>query len=373
MPRLKLFNLLLLLISIPVFLRAEILINVTATNPNARIFPLGNVDISQTGTIPSFYRFTIQNTGPDAERIKLVVAIELEGQQIARSESNEFELPVGGPIQITHQQINLGELVINDSQGKPQIISFVNSSYDIGAVSELEDVALRTGRLKSGLYTVVVNAVILSTGATSSGSFVLAITNPTSIYLLYPGATISDPEVKTINTLFPYLQWFSDADLFNIFVWDKKPEVNDVPILHVRNYTRKYLQYPSDTSPLKFSFGGESVGPVRLLEYGKTYYWLVEAVIPVVSGQPVVIKTDYFRFKVLEPGQSPHDVNQLWSMIEQLLGPENQKVLKQLKAQGFEPDSRIFEDDKPADIKTLIEYLNKIQEGKAKVVNANTY
>jgi hypothetical protein len=361
----KILILIFLVLLFPIVLYGDIVINAFATNPDARIFPVGNIDFTQTGTIPSFYKFTLQNTGPSPVRIKLFLTIELDGQPILEAESNEFDLDVGTVYTISHQQLNLGTLPpINGQQ-----VNFVKSEYNLGQVSDLEDVAIRTGRLKAGRYEVKITARDVNTFQDFFDFFELIITNPTSVYIFYPGGPINDKEVKTINTLFPFLQWFSDAEIFNIFVWDKKPEANDVPILEVRNYRERFLQYPASTSPLPLSGGGEFVGPVRLLEYNKDYFWLVEAVIPVVSGSPIKIKTDYFKFRVLEPGQSPTAGSNRWSLLEQLLGPDH-PLLKQLKAEGYAPDDRIFEDDKPVDDTKVIEWANKVQMNKAEIVNA---
>jgi hypothetical protein len=370
MPKLILFFISLFTLIFLSFSQGEIMINIYATNPDARIFPLGNVDLTGTGTIPSFYVFTLTNTGPNPERITLTITVETDGQDIVTSQSNDFELPVGQTFNISHQEINQGFLIIPDSEGREQRVSFVNSSYNLDAVSNLKDVVASTGKMPSGIYRVRVMANGI--GISVESFFDLIITNPTTLYLIYPGFSISNPEIASVNTLSPFFSWNSDAEIFDLFVFDEQPQVNSVPILYLKNYKNKFFQYPTDTAPLNFLTGGQSIGPVRILEYGKTYYWYVETVIPVVSGDPLRIKSDYFSFKILEPSQTANEVSQLWELLEKLLGPEHRDVLKQLKDEGFEPNI-IFEDSNPANVSSLIQYINKIEQNQAKVIGTNLY
>jgi len=224
--------------------------------------------------------------------------------------------------------------------------------------------------MPSGIYRIRVRADGI--GISEDSFFDLIITNPTSLYLIYPGNPINDPEIATVNTLRPFMSWNSDAEIFDLFVFDEQPQVNSVPILYLKNYRGKFFQYPADSAPLNFPDGGQSIGPVRILEYGKTYYWYVETVIPAVSGDPLRIKSDYFGFKILEPSQTANEVSQLWELLEKLLGPEHQDVLKQLKDEGFEPTT-ILEDSNPSDVSTLIKFINKIEQNQAKVIGTNLY
>nr|NIV97833.1 hypothetical protein [Candidatus Saccharibacteria bacterium]NIW78165.1 hypothetical protein [Calditrichia bacterium] len=182
-------------------------------------------------------------------------------------------------------------------------------------------------------------------------------------------------------TTFPYFQWYTDvnpaAASYNIFVYERLPTdetTQDVlshpPILQLMNYQESFFQYPSQSSPTFSS--GQAVGPVRLLEEGKTYYWKVESVVPTGTGN-LVLESDVYRFKITDLGQGAQSSQQILAFLEQILGPENESFLRQLREQGFEPNGNLSLDGNDVQVNKLLEYLIKVNSGEASIDQVRIY
>lgn len=375
------------LLLLPAILWAEVEINLQLINPDAQVFPLGDLDFTQTGVNQDYFIVLIRNTGgdtPDPIRIQLCFRLTYNGSVIATGTSNPFDLPVGQDFTFTSRQLNDATAVIAG-----QMVGIDDYDVDVDAVEGLRDDILQTGRAPSGQYLFELGFV--PEGGDCQSGFVftdptpddnqLTITNPSTLELLFPGRSVSENNIEEISTIFPYFQWISDvsptADRYNIFVYEKFPDdqtpqdvLSHPPILHIEGYEDNFFQYPTDPSPMLSS--GQVVGPVRLLEFGKTYYWFVESIVPTGTGTET-LESDLFRFKVADMSQTAADANQILAFLRQILGPEYEGLLEDLREQGFEPNGNMRYEGSQAEMTTLMELLNKVIQGKVRIKKVEVY
>ncbi len=365
----------------------EIRVDLELFYGNALVFPIGELDLTNTGEIPPFFNLEVQSFLENAVRIKLELQVLVNGTQIIRSESNAFELPVNAFIVANSQTLSMG-IPLFDSQGNPQTVELTidDNDIDYDAVENLENAILNTGFLPAGTYVFQMSAILVDEGNrriedSDSDDNTLFISNPTSIEQQFPGRSVSENIIEEINTIFPYFQWYADAVpgsvTFNFYVYEKQPEdlnIQDVlshqPILHIQNYQNSFIQYPTDTNPVLNS--GQVVGPVRLLENGKTYYWQVESVIPTATNN-IVLKSDIFRFKVADDVQGINYSPQIVTFLRQILGPDYEGALQSLLENGFEPNGTITMDGSAVEINQLLLLISQFQSGKLKLKKVEVY
>jgi hypothetical protein len=285
----------------------------------------------------------------------------------------------------SNQQLSIGVSI----PGSTDMIRL--GDLDVTAAEDLESQILSTGKLPSGVYNFIMTGIEILPGGGEGGKSepdptpinnILTITNPTTLELLFPGRSVAITDIEEIATTFPYFQWQSDVNPtaadYNLSVYEKFAEdetVDDVlshpPMLQIEGYGVNFFQYPVQTDPPLLS--GQVVGPVRLLENGKIYYWLVESVVLTGTGDYVIFKSDIFRFKVSDLAGQVNYAPQILSLLEQILGPDYWPVLQQLRDDGFEPNGKIFWERNEIDISELLIILGKITRGEAEVKGVEIY
>ena len=373
---------------LPFLVRAEIIVELTLLRDDAQIFTLGDLDFTQIGGGGDYFSATLLNTGGDTgdpARIKLCLQVIFNGVVIATGESEPFDLPANQTFVFTSSQLNEGVVIIAGQQ-----VGISNYDVNFDAVENLRDEVLRTGKAPAGEYAFDLGYKIDDgTGFGTECLIVdpnpqdnrLVITNPTTLELLFPGRSVSENQIEEITTIFPYFQWISDvsptADMYNIFVYQKYPEdqtTQDVlshpPILHIEGYQDIFFQYPTETNP--FLPSGRPVGPIRLLEFGNIYYWLVQSIIPTGTGNEI-LESDVFRFKIADMSQASTNAQQILAFLRQILGSEYETILIELREQGFEPNGNLTYEGTDTDLNTLIDLLNKLVQGEATIENVEVY
>lgn len=379
---------LLLLTLISVWVKAEIIVELTLLRNDAQIFTIGDLDFTQVGGGGDYFSATILNTGgdtPDPALVKLCMQITYNGVVIATGESDPFNLPANQLISFTSSQLNQGTIMING-----QLVGIASYDVDFNVVENLRDEILRTGTAPAGEYAFDLGYKIdLGSGFGVDCIIVdpqpednrLVITNPTTLELLFPGRSISENDIEEISTIFPYFQWISDAnpvnDRYNIYVYEKRPEdqtpqdvLSHPPILHIEDYEDNFFQYPTETNPVLPS--GTLVGPMRLLEFGKTYYWFVESVVATGTGEEI-LESDLFRFKIADLSRAATNSQQILAFLQQLLGPDYENVLAQLREQGYEPTGNLSFEGSQSDVSVLIDLLNKLVQGQITIKKVEVY
>jgi hypothetical protein len=199
--------------------------------------------------------------------------------------------------------------------------------YDAEAVQELNDTILRTGRLPSGTYTfTVIVSDVQRPNVQASDRETIQISNPTTLDLIFPGAPVGGSECFAQFGLLPQFKWDSNADRFLITVCEAMP-TNSSPEDVMQNEPRlqRLVQRDSDF------FGSPSFiyPPGGLpLEYGKTYYWQVQAMIDAPSGE-VRLPSEIWCFQISAIGDPGAEI-----MLQQLLSLLNSGDFEALFREG---------------------------------------
>ncbi|NOX36556.1 MAG: hypothetical protein GXO78_03385 [Calditrichaeota bacterium] len=383
---------------LPGWIFAAIEIDLTLLNTQARVFYVGDLDFTKTGNAPDIFRLSIRNTTSEPEPIVLEIRILYNGRVLGKGETNDFTIPGNNnqyyrDIIITQSDLLKGALFIRGPEGRLQKVYLKRYELDINQLEDLKNKILSTGRLPSGRYQFEIRArslknpgVVYSESPAQLGDNTLFITNPTNVQLIFPGRPTGDPNIPTISTIYPYFQWQSDANVFNIYVYEKRAEDRNVqdalshpPILFIEGYTldpdqRQYLfQYPTSTQPIQFANGGRSVGPIRLLEPGKIYYWYIEAVVPTGSGDNQIIKSEVYHFKIQERVPQNSQARQIMTMLQNLGGDALLQQIKLLKEQGYEPTGKVRLNGREIDLTEFIRYMNQLQGTQSKIGKISIY
>lgn len=364
----------------------DVTVDLQLLNPQAQVFIVG--DLRSSFFTTGYFVVNLANSGTDAVRMKLALEVTFNGIMIARGESNVFEMPGNAILPpYSNQQLSVG---INIPGATPpfDVIRLGDLDVDLSAAENLESQILATGKLPSGVYDFIMTGIEILPGGGEGGNVedptpnnTLTITNPTTVELFFPGRSVAETDITEIATTFPYFQWQSDvnplAASYNIFVYEKFPEdetVQDVlshpAMLQIAGYQVNFFQYPTETNPSLLS--GSAIGPIRLLENGKIYYWLIESSVPTGTGD-FTIQSDVFRFKVADLAEAANSASQILALLEQILGPNYWPVLRQLQDDGFEPNGKIFWEKNEIDITELLIILGKITRGEAQVEGVEVY
>lgn len=375
----------------------DIDIDLQLLNNNAQVFVIG--DFRNSLSTNSYFMINLANNGNEQVRMKLRVEIYFNNVLIAWAESSVFNFP-GNTVLPPYSNLQLSQGVMIPGSAPPyNIITLGEFDVDLNAVENLENQILATGKLPSGVYRFQTTGIeILSTGEEGEHvsdpfeNHTLIITNPTTLELFFPGRSISETTIEEIATTFPYFQWQTDVYIdinneewlnndqppyFNIFVYEKFPEdetTQDVlshpAILQIEKYKLNFFQYPLESNPILQY--GTAVGPIRLLENGKTYYWYIESVILTGTGD-YTIQSDVFRFRIADLTESVNYAPQILALLEQILGPNYWPVLQQLRDDGFDPNGKIFLEKNEIDINELLIILGKLTRGEAEVKDVEVY
>ena len=366
----------LILLSIPLIGYAQdIHVDLRLFNTHARIFYAGDLDPTGMGTSPNYYSLDLRNTGVTVE-MYLHFQLLVENKPIVDAETNVFTLPGDGiTYSLTNNQLRLGSILPTDP---PQDLKFERFQVSFDLIGNLRRKIEYSGKLPAGVYVFSITAEVTNppgqagTVPDADGSNnTLTITNPTTIEPIYPGLRVSQGYIQEVPTTTPHFIWQSDADEFNFYLYEKRPgdkSIQDVlsheHILIIEGYPGQVFQYPTESGKLIFDDDpigdgfGESLGPVRLIEAGRTYYWYVEAKVATSSSDPVKLPSDVYQFKITEREKESASADQILSYLRQMLGERYDNYMSEL--QEYEPTGNLSIQEKPIEIDELGELVLKI-------------
>jgi hypothetical protein len=350
---------------------------------DSRVFYIGDIDFLKQGGGPNLFILTLENHQGSVEA-QLHFQLRLNGITIAEVFSEPFLLPStenSGPIIITYNNLVTGTAIIPTTG---EAIELMDYDLYFERVPNLETQITATGKLPAGQYLFFIELLTFRDGVPTPtpdenfGDNILTVTNPTTLELIYPGEPAGSENISTVPSLFPYFLWQSDALEFNITVYEKLSEdssIQDVlshdPILRVEGFPNQLFQFPSDPSP-EFVMNDplqngypHPIGPVRLLEYGKIYYWNVEAVVISATGE-TLLTSEVYQFKTIDQEGMAPDANLLLIYLRQILGDRYETYMKQLNAS---PTGNILLNGTPVEIEVLVDLINKLNQKKAEIQN----
>ncbi len=352
-------------------------------NPNLQVVRIGDLDFSKTGPKRNLFYLLLFNDGNEPVPVRLRFEIIFNNSRIASGSTNLFELPPTPPggLRVSQQQLIDG--AVPDGQGGFIRIKMQNYRIDADKIERLKTRVFATGRLPSGRYIfqirVETNQLPPDQIAPPSRE-TLIIRNPSNVFLIYPGSPVSSPNTPEIPTTYPQLQWQSDANIFNVLVFEKRPEdrtvqdvLNHPPFLRIERMVlppeqrQFFFQYPTTTQPIRLKNGGRSIGQIRPLQPGKVYYWYVEALIPTSSNDYKKLKSDVYKFRILPRNPQNAQGRQVMTMLNNVLGERGRVLFKKLMEEGYMPTGKIRVNGRPMSMEEFTRYLMQLQNGKAKI------
>ncbi len=352
-------------------------------NPNLQVVRIGDLDFSKTGPKRNLFYLILFNDGNEPVPVRLRFEIIFNSSRIASGSTNIFELPPTPPggLRVTQQQLIDG--VVPDGQGGFIRIRMLDYRVNADKIERLKNQVFATGRLPSGRYIfqirVETNQLPPDQIAPPSRE-TLIIRNPSNVFLIYPGAPVSSPNTPEIPSTYPQLQWQSDANIFNLYVFEKRPEdrsvqdvLNHPPFLRMERMVfppeqrQFFFQYPTTTQPIRLKNGGRSVGSIRLLQPGKVYYWFVEALVPTSSNDYKKLKSDVYKFRILPRNPQNAQGKQIVTMLQNVLGERGRVLFKKLMEEGYMPTGRVRVNGRPMTMEEFSRYLMQLQGSKSKI------
>ncbi|MCI0691435.1 hypothetical protein L0337_05440 [candidate division KSB1 bacterium] len=289
---------------------------------NSQILRVSDFNITGSGSVSELFILKIINTGAPTE---VILRLEFRSSRypdpIVEASTRPFTMATSPiPRTLTYQDFR--------GRGANPDVTIDNFSYNSESVEDITDAVLKTGRLPSGTYFF--NITLINTqnpGASPPPEQrEFEISNPTTLDLISPGAPVGGSECFAQFGLLPQFKWDSNADRFLITVCEVL-STNSSPEDVMQNEPRlqRLVQRGSDF------FGSPSFiyPPGGLpLEYGKTYYWQVQAMIDAPSGE-VRLPSEIWCFQISAIGDPGTEI-----MLQQLLSLLNSGEFEALFNEG---------------------------------------
>jgi hypothetical protein len=301
----------LLLMPQPSFGQLSLTLSLLPELQNAQVIRLSDFNITGSGSVSRLFNVTISNTSLNTINAYLQFQLTRDGKPIVVATSQIFPVSPGSQT-LTYQDLRRGG----------------TADFDDAAIKTLSDAILQTGRLLSGAYIFTVRIFNAQQPGVeqSKDEKELTIFNPTSLDLISPGAPVGNSECVQQFGLLPQFKWISSADRFLMTVCEVLPS-NASPEDVMQNEPRlqRTLQRGIDFmgSP---SFIYPSGG--LPLQFGRTYYWQIQAIINSASGE-VRLPSEIWCFQISSinnPGGN--------AMIQQLLSLLGSSELEALFGEG---------------------------------------
>ncbi len=252
-------------------------------------------------------------------------AVELTTQQ--------FQVPPGGR---TITNLNLG------SGGDIKSTSF---RFDDAAKSRIQDVALVTGHLPAGRYTIHVALTdVACAREVASNDVTIILTNPTRVELRSP----RDGEV---TNEFPLFEFYQDGDRAVLTVAEllsgqsREEAIDRVPPM---------LQVDL-TNQNSFLYSGG-----RPLEDGKSYVWRVVSKVRVAGGTDIDVSSPIGEFSVSASLQGT-STDALLLQLEEMLGSRYHAIFEQIRNGGFKWTGDASLNDATLTQSGLLDLLNQLR------------
>ena len=311
----------------------EIATQVSAVNQ----LTLSDIDFLNSTTPKWLFTITM-TTQPPGNTVRVMMQIHLN---ILLSSGESYNDALLIRTKEPHFTINGSRTITNLDLGRTIPVEKAQIRDD--AKHRLEETALPGGSIPAGQYQFVVEVTPVG-GGTSSGTFTITISNPTTVELLSP------MDGDQFATQFPLFQWLYDGPSSRISIYERLPgqatleeAATGVPQFSTVTPSNS-LQYPPSGA--------------RLLEPGKTYVWFVEGLSGAAGGTTVGRKSAIRSFTVGSDGTMS-----LSSILDELARalPQYQSMFDELKSQGFTTAGTLQLNGATISIPDLQRLLNRLQ------------
>jgi len=350
-----LLNSLLIAQSIP---NLQVSILVVANTEQMQSLYLSDLDLMQQGTAEHLFDLSITNSGStDIPIEKMTIYFRKDELLLGLAETDPFLIPPG------HAYIDNITLFNNEfvfpTNGSPVTIL---DSRIADEAKDLKDKILSSGKAPIGIYTIEAVVQTPSGLEEETGRTVfIAVTNPSFVQLVTPGNSSDYGQPEDVYTEFPIFQWNGNGvgDTYEVVIFEKpSSDISIDQVLNMRPNWRSELlagqtvQYPA----------GDAVP----LEFGKTYFWMVNMLVATSSGTEA-LRSDLFQFRLINPedlsdGQQLLYKQQFEDLLRQLMGNNAEPLIRELINYDFET-ARLN-----GQASTMDELLQHIQGYRGKVI-----
>lgn len=359
--------------------QAQLRLDLQILNPDAQSFYVGDLDFIQKNSDKVIFSFTVQNQG-EAVTGRFIFLVRYisggEPVELIRGTTNEITIPTGVFWNMTNVDLNRGASLSLPGGGEVNL-EITDYSINFERLDFINKYVMKTGKLPAGryLFDVYFNEV----QDVNPFNNQLVISNPSYVQLGYPGVDISTPDPMVIHTIAPVFQWFSDASLFDLYIYEVRPSdytPSDIfghePYAVIRNITGQNFQYPiipgsryvAGINPEENSASLEEFGiqeNIRTLQEGKTYAWYVEAkIITAAVSRTDIIRSPVFHFRIVDGNQDVMEEDMIIQALQMILGESYDTVMNQLK--GYKAEGKILFNGKLISAKELLEIALKAQK-----------
>ncbi len=262
---------------------------------------LSDLDLAQAGSAADLFKLTIiKNTPEEYPAAQMNIRVTKDNTLLLEAQSESFRIPADPPG--TTYETDNRELINNNfflHPGDPTTNIRINESRLSDDVEEIQKEVLSSGKVPIGVYRLIVDIVNLQTSSPIVHEEIpfLQATNPSFVRLISPGVPFGSPAPSSVYTEYPVFQWNGNGDEYKVFVFEKKSMIQSMD--DILNQLPNWESEPISEQSVIYPQSGDVIP----LEYGKTYYWMVQMQVHTSAGI-LKVNSEIWEFKLKNPAVS---------------------------------------------------------------------
>ncbi|HHJ53205.1 MAG TPA: hypothetical protein ENJ89_08440 [Caldithrix abyssi] len=262
---------------------------------------LSDLDLAQAGSAADLFKLTIiKNTPEEYPAAQMNIRVTKDNTLLLEAQSESFRIPADPPG--TTYETDNRELINNNfflHPGDPTTNIRIKESRLSDDVEEIQKEVLSSGKVPIGVYRLIVDIVNLQTSSPIVHEEIpfLQATNPSFVRLISPGVPFGSPAPSSVYTEYPVFQWNGNGDEYKVFVFEKKSMIQSMD--DILNQLPNWESEPISEQSVIYPQSGDVIP----LEYGKTYYWMVQMQVHTSAGI-LKVNSEIWEFKLKNPAES---------------------------------------------------------------------
>ncbi len=329
---------------------------------------LSDLDLVQAGSAENLFKLTIiKNTPEEYPSVQMNLRVTKDDDVLLEARSHPFRIPPD-PIGTVYETEN-ADLINNNfflHPGDPTTQIRIMESQVGENFEDLQREILTSGKVPIGIYRLIVDVFNNQTGTPITHEEIpfLQATNPSFVRLIAPGAPYGSVAPVQIYTEYPVFQWNGNGDEYKVLVFEKKRMIqsaddilNQLPNWESDPISELSVIYPQDGTALP-------------LEYGKTYFWLVQMLVHTSAGD-LKINSEIWEFSLQNPAEGARahqeiSKEELLEFLKNILGSQVEDLDKRLE--GY-TTSMIRYNGREIEIQELYQILNEYRNRNIEIID----